>query len=468
MVFSRFRVVAAIRVLLLVLTIVVAVGAFFRHPPMITAGLLIILVAVVQVIGLIRYVELVAREMDRFLLAIRTEDFTQSFQHIGLGKSFDQLGKSLKEAGDQFRNIRAEREGHYHYLQTVIRQVGTGLISFNENGDVKLMNNTAKRLLGVQRLRNIAQLSDVDPALVSLFQRLKPGDRYLFQVQHENLPVRLSLYATSFTLRDEVFTMVSVQDIGSELDNERMRKELELAHQVQSRLFPEQKFKVEGVDLAGHCIPARETGGDYYDWFTGNSHALTLVIGDVSGKGMAAAFYMTLCKGFFQSLAESKLSPAATMAQVNQMLSGVMEKNRFVSIFLGQYDSRSGHFTYARAGHNPPILLTADSEEPRFLQARGLALGLETGQRFREAQMQESVDLRVGDLLVCYTDGITEAMDREGNQYGLERMIDVVQARRKDSAQDIMDAIFQDVLTFTAGTPQMDDMTLLILKPGAS
>jgi len=464
MVFSRFRLVMFLRIALIALTMVGVVWSVSMDEPMVGLAAILTMLVVAQLWSTIRYAESITREMTRFLQAVQSEDFTQNFDQKRMGEPFLQLGQALKSVSDRFRSIRAEKEGHDQYVQSVIRQVGTGLISFDHQGDVRLINNAAKSLLGIRQLKHIDQLDQVHPGMTDRFRNLEPGDRELMDTAEG----QLSLYATGFTLQGEAFVTVSLQDIAQELDNERMRNELDLAHAVQQQLFPTCPPVRKGLDICGHCIPARETGGDYYDWLDGRDQQLSLIIGDVSGKGMAAAFYMTLCKGFFQSFTDSGLAPAPILEQVNALLSRTMERNRFVSVFFGTVDPGSRQLTYCRAGHNPPLLLRNGETEPEELNARGIALGLEKGLRFNTALQQDALNLAPGDILVCYTDGITEAMDNDDTQYGTGRLARVVVENRNRTATDILNAVFTDVQRFSGQPAPADDMTLIVMSIGAS
>ncbi len=460
--FSRFRLEVVIRTLLLVLTLAGLVFLVLRDPPLYAAAAVITLLAIIQIWSLIGYTETVAREVTRLLQAIRSRDFTQNFGMKRLGSDFEQLADALKQVNEDFRDVRAQKESHDHYLQSVVRQVSTGLLSFNRKGDIRLLNDAAANLLNTHPVHSIYQLKRVDADLPELLQSLQPGDRKLIQLGDGEQQTQIALHASGLTLRGEHFTMVSLQDIGRELDHERLQNELKLARQVQQQLFPHKPPVIAGVDVAGHCIPARETGGDYFDWLLHPDGRVSMIIGDVSGKGMAAAFYMTLCKGVCQTLASSNVTTRDMVRQINIMLSDMMEANRFVSVFMGTLDPGSCRLTYCRAGHNPPLLIRSRNGQTEWLQARGLALGVQNDTGFSAVQTEATIQLYPGDVLVCYTDGITEAMNRNGEQFGTHRLEIAAKEQSQNSAEDILQGILRNVQAFVGDECAHDDMTLIV------
>lgn len=461
--FSRFRAEVGIRVLLLTLTLSGLVLLVHREPPLYAASAVLVILAVFQVWALIRYTETVARDVTRLLQAVRSRDFTQNFGMKRLGPDFRQLTDALKQVNEDFRDIRAQKESHDHYFQSVVRQVSTGLLSFNRKGDIRLLNDAAANLLNTHPIRNVDQLKRVDRDLPTLLRLLEPGDRKLINLVNGDDRTQIALHASGLTLRGEQFTMVSLQDIGRELDHERLQNELELARQVQQQLFPQKPPAIAGMEITGHCIPARETGGDYFDWLNHPDGRMSLIIGDVSGKGMAAAFYMTLCKGVCQTLASSHISTLDMVRQINTMLVETMEASRFVSVFMGTIDPETDRLTYCRAGHNPPLLIRSATGETEWLQERGLALGVESDPGFSAIQKEATVQLYPGDVLVCYTDGITEAMNQNGEQFGVHRLEQTVNGLLQKDSDTILRTIIEDVQAFVGDECAHDDMTLIVL-----
>ncbi|MES2766258.1 MAG: PP2C family protein-serine/threonine phosphatase [Bacteroidota bacterium] len=246
-------------------------------------------------------------------------------------------------------------------------------------------------------------------------------------------------------------------------DEKRMREELVAAKVVQSRLLPTKMPVYPALDVAAICIPAFEVGGDYYDFFNLDERHLGILIGDVSGKGMSAAFYITLAKGVIVSQVRMALSPADVLSKVNKLLYETMERGKFISLVYGVLDTETMEFTYAQAGHNPLIIRYAETNTAALLHARGLALGLDSGAVFDRVTKNSSVVLKPGDALVMYTDGVTEAVNTSGDEYGEERCCAAI-ANSKGGSLDIMDNLVADVKTFIGKAKQHDDITIVVMK----
>ena len=245
---------------------------------------------------------------------------------------------------------------------------------------------------------------------------------------------------------------------------ERLKRELEIAQQVQNSFLPRRMPKVEGVDVAAMCLAAQEVGGDYYDFIELDPRRLAIVVGDVSGKGIQAAFYMTLVKGMLQALCRKNTSPAAVMRQLNSMFYDNVPRGTFISMIYGVLDVEAQTFTFARAGHNPVILKRSPSQHADFVQPAGLALGLVEGQQFDDTIEEARLDLRRGDVVTFYTDGFSEAMNLRKEQYGDERLAHKVSDVGQLSASDILHAIAEDVHRFVEGMGRHDDMTMVVIK----
>ena len=278
------------------------------------------------------------------------------------------------------------------------------------------------------------------------------------------LPLALMAYA--FIRRDnfEYRPDTMPSHIKKITERERMARELEIAHQVQMSLLPKRSPDVAGCDIAGLCVPAKEVGGDYYDFISLGDGRLGIAIGDVSGKGVPAAIYMTLTKGIFQSNAEVISSPKEVLIRVNNLMYRTIERGSFVSMFYAVLDVNSLKMRFSRAGHNPALYLQSKGGDTRMLEPAGIALGLDNGKVFAGVINEQETALRKGDLLVFYTDGFTEAMNKNLEEYGEERLIKVLKANEQGSAKEIIDAVYSDVVKFASDYQQHDDMTMVVAK----
>ena len=255
-------------------------------------------------------------------------------------------------------------------------------------------------------------------------------------------------------------------------ERERLQREVEIAREVQRSFLPATMPDVPGLDLAAVCLPAEEVGGDYYDAFPvagpdGGPPRLAVVVGDVSGKGIQAAFYMTLVKGVLRTLAPSGLGPAAVLARLNEVFAENARPGAFVSLIYGVIDPEARTFTYARAGHNPLLVRRHGPTAPVDVEARrpgGLGVGLTAGGAFAQTLREDTVHLRPGDALVLYTDGLSEAMDEERRLYTDARLARLFAAAEDGAAAALVGHAIADVRAFASADANPDDMTLLVAR----
>ena len=245
---------------------------------------------------------------------------------------------------------------------------------------------------------------------------------------------------------------------------ERMEHELKLAQQVQMSFLPRKMPRVRGLDVAAMCLPALEVGGDYYDFVEVAPGRLAVAVGDVSGKGIQAAFYMTLAKGFVQTLCRDGNSPAEVLRRLNTLFCENAPRGTFISMIYGIVDVEAQTFAFARAGHNPVILKRSPSQRPELFQPAGMAIGLTSGPRFDATIEEVTLDLCPGDALVFYTDGFSEAMNRVKEQYGDDRLARKVGDVGQRPASGILRLVSEDVHRFVEEAGRHDDMTMVVVK----
>jgi serine phosphatase RsbU (regulator of sigma subunit)/dihydrofolate reductase len=259
------------------------------------------------------------------------------------------------------------------------------------------------------------------------------------------------------------------------LSRAKLEREFEIAREVQERLFPQVIPDVAGVEIAAHCRPAQAVGGDYYDLIDirdGSPAAggqargcerLGIAIGDISGKGMSAALLMA---SLHASLRGQVLSGSgdlgARMANVNRLLHGASGSNRYATFFYAELDCGSRMLHYVNGGHNPPAVLRKEDAGWRVLRLGdgGPVIGLFAGATYTE----QTVQLLAGDILLAYTDGISEAMNAADDEWGEDRMIAEAQAHADLSAEELMQHLFREADAFAGGVPQHDDMTMVVVR----
>jgi serine phosphatase RsbU (regulator of sigma subunit) len=247
-------------------------------------------------------------------------------------------------------------------------------------------------------------------------------------------------------------------------EKERIKRELEIARQVQLKFLPRALPAMPGLEIAALCLPANEVGGDYYDFVRLGPHRLGVLVGDVSGKGILAAFYMTLAKGIIKSSIQENLSPSQALIRANQLFYENVDRGIFVSLVYGVFDLEQRTFTSARAGHNPILLLRHNEHNATLVSPQGFALGLEHGELFRRNIQEQTVALNSGDVFVFYTDGFTEAMNGQKEEFGEARVIASLSKGAGVSSQETITHARHAVQRFTGNAPQHDDMTMVVVK----
>ena len=243
------------------------------------------------------------------------------------------------------------------------------------------------------------------------------------------------------------------------VQKERMEHELELARQVQQSILPRQFPSIPGVEFAVLNQPARQVGGDFYDVIPLDENHFGVVVADVSDKGLPAAFYMALARSLILAEAHRELSPRRVLKNVNRLLLELGEGGMFVTVFYGVVDCAAWKITYARAGHDLPVLLHRG--EMSFLSGGGMALGVTDGDEFHLTEVE--VPLKAGDRLILYTDGLVDVQSPEGERFNLERLTHFWRGLPVSYAGEVCQATLKILEDFQGGAEQSDDMTLLVV-----
>jgi len=252
-------------------------------------------------------------------------------------------------------------------------------------------------------------------------------------------------------------------------EKKRLEEELRIARQIQMSLLPRGPIDVPGISVTALCVPAREVGGDYYDFFNVGDRRIGVLIADVSGKGTSAALYMAELKGLMLSLSQIYQSPRQLLLEVNRILSENLDTRSFITMTYAVIDLNEGLLTFARAGHTPLIYLSgdADSTGAQVLAPSGLVVGLRipgAAQKFADLLEEDSLSLNKGDVLVFYTDGITEAMNADSDLFGDSRLGRLVTEHGHLDAADLRERILREIEAFVGTADQHDDMTMILIK----
>jgi serine phosphatase RsbU (regulator of sigma subunit) len=291
-------------------------------------------------------------------------------------------------------------------------------------------------------------------------EHVRQGDfGYKVQVRSRD---QLGELADSFNLMTN-----SIQDLLTQsAEKERLEEELRIARTIQMSLLPKDRVSVPGLSIAALCLPANEVGGDYYDFIPLSDGRLAILIADVSGKGTSAALYMAELKGLSLSLSRMYDSPRLLLIEANKILAANLDSRSFITMVYVVIDVKNKKMTYARAGHNPILQLSANGDRPRVqvLAPDGMGLALDRGSQFEKILEEESIPLVSGDLFLFFTDGVTEAMNTRSELFGDDRLRGIMEDNADLSMEELREKMVDEVFNFAGGALQHDDMTMVLVK----
>lgn len=243
-----------------------------------------------------------------------------------------------------------------------------------------------------------------------------------------------------------------------------MESELQNAREVQRILLPQEDPVVAGFRISGTNLPARIISGDYYDYIELGDRRLGIAIADVSGKGVPAGLLMAMCRSALRSVAPGRNSPAAVLAAVNRQLFPDIREDMFISMAYAILDESSGRLSIGRAGHDPALWFRHASGKVESLRSPGLALGVDGGTVFERVTKDQEIEMEPGDCVLFYTDGVREAVDRNDEEFGMERMSEVFRLAAPLGSEAVLLRIQEELRQFTGEGPQMDDITLVVIE----
>jgi phosphoserine phosphatase RsbU/P len=249
---------------------------------------------------------------------------------------------------------------------------------------------------------------------------------------------------------------------ASELEKQKITEQLRLAQRIQQGLLPHGNPGHDRLDIAAVSLPAMTVGGDYYDFIPLPDDRLLIVVGDVSGKGISAALYMAKVQGILRFAAQVYSSPRDILVSTNRHLYQGMERNSFITLILAMYDPRNGTVTICRGGHTYPII--GENGDARYLEMSGIGLGLESGKVFDESLREHMLQLQPGSMLLLYSDGLTESMNADMEQFGEQRLLDVIRRSPQHTAGELRNAILTEVQNHRGASEQNDDITLVVIR----
>jgi len=362
----------------------------------------------------------------------------------------EQEGTELKVAVARLRD-RAGDVGEIRISRSVIDEVvanGKSVLTSDAQADPRFMGGTVV-LQGVRSV--LAVPLGVGENVFGIVYADSPIAEGRFTEDHLKV---LTTLASVAAIRVENARLAEEQ-----LERHRLERELQVASEIQQRFQPASAPQVVGYELQGISFPCYEIGGDYYDFIQRANGNLVVALGDVSGKGTAAALLMSSLHAAVHAQVESHESPVKTITSINRYLVASIPANRFVTLFYAELDPKTGSLAFLNAGHNPPLIVHSGGTMEQ-LAAGGLPLGIMADADFREGRTK----LHPGDVLVIYSDGVSEAVDAAGEEFGPTRLYEVVARNLDASAAGIRDRIESALTKFCQGTPAADDITLVICK----
>ena len=368
------------------------------------------------------------------------------------GRATLAIGMSIAEIYNRLSPTRFGDRGDRTFGQTVVMV----LIAV---GVLFLVIQFAALVLGLGLARSIT--GSVHELFVGTV-RVQQGDfTHRIEVKARD---QLGELATSFNTMTSRLTAL----LAEMAEKKRLEEELRIARDIQMSLLPQGPVSMPGLQMTAHCSPAREVGGDYYDFLPIDEHRIGILIADVSGKGTSAALYMAELKGLMLSLSQIHHSPRDLMIAANRIIADNLDSRSFITMTYAVIDLERRTMTYARAGHTPLIHLPGHglARRARILTPDGMVLGLklDRGERFTALLEEVTLPLGAGDLFVLFTDGITEAMNAADDLFGENRLSTLIEEHADMPFDELRERILREVRAFTGEPGPHDDMTLILVK----
>ena len=350
------------------------------------------------------------------------------------------------------------------YLRSQPIEAGEGLLgSAWKGGD-------AAHLTDVQHVPELVRLRESALGTTSVMVTpLLYGRQNMGVLAVANGPMSAPFSASDFVVfksisEQSAFALYNAIVYSEANEKKRLDHDLQIARDIQRILLPSKPPPIDGFDIAGVNIPARQVSGDYFDYIKVDEDRLGVVIADVSGKGVPASLIMAICRSVLRAEARLGQSPAEVLRKVNRQLYPDIKEDMFISMAYLILDHKKNQFILSRGGHDAPLLYRAATGEVETLKPPGMALGIDSGDVFDRITGDLSVPLATDDCLVLYTDGVTEMLDANGDEFGPERMLRSIRASASEGAQGVIARLTDDVRNFAAGHPQNDDITLIVVR----
>ena len=362
---------------------------------------------------------------------------------------YDRLRKSRwARSLDSYRS-----DGGFEELQKLLQKNPRELYDFYGDGQAKGSEATGDLA---------AWFSTAKSMFLSFLTRLNPARRVAYLIALAAFA--WGLYSDEWTGAGISFGILTFL-LALELAEKLLTKdELEIARAIQFSLQPDESPRLHGLDVARHFQPAKDVGGDYYDYSVGGDGRFTIIIGDVSGKGMPAALYAMKLQALFALLGKREESPKTILTTMNDVLGTRLARSYFITAAVGVVDTESKTLLMARAGHNHPLLFRASSGQILWLKPEGMGIGMKAGPVFDELLAEERTTLQPGDVLLFYTDGVSEAMNPANRIFGEQKLGSIIAESSHRSAAEIKDSLLASLSSHRDGEPLADDLTFVVVR----
>ncbi len=260
------------------------------------------------------------------------------------------------------------------------------------------------------------------------------------------------------------FALCTAEVFSDAAEKRRLDHDLQVAYEIQRILLPSEAPEVTGFEISGVNLPAKHVSGDYFDYFGVDGGHCGVAIADVSGKGVPASLIMATCRSVLRSKAPGELSAAEVLRRVNEQMFPDIREDMFISMAYAVVAHDSARVVLARAGHDAPLHYRASDQSVLAVNPPGMAVGIDAGSVFNRVIRDHTVEMESGDCLIFYTDGVTEALDAQGEEFGMERMRESILGSAVEGAAAVVDRLTGDLRRFAGKTPQHDDITLIVIR----
>lgn len=458
---NRFRINIIVKIFLIVSSFIAGYW-FLYESNLILIAVFLFLVSVYFTSSLFKYIDKINRDLKRFLTSIKYSDFTQNFLFKNFGSSYGDLYKSISSSYSDILTYRIQAEENLQYLNTLIELVPSGIISYKESGKVELINEAAKQLLNTKNLNNIHL--EKNNVFKDLLGKIEIGKEKTIKLIVDSKEKNISVFASKFKLRNQLYTLIAIKDLENELEKERLENELNIAQNVQSSLLPQKIPVYQNYEISILFKPAKRVGGDFFDFFEFDNNKVGLIIGDVSGKGLGAAIYTTLIKGIFQTLASECISTSEVLTKANSLIYNMLDKKSFITAIYAVLDTEQNILRFSRAGHEPLLIYKTDKNDFQTCMQSGLGLGLEKGMIFSRSLSEQSITLDIRDTILLYTDGLVDLKNFTGTNDSLEDFKEIVKTSNSEGADFIIANFEKEINHYTDKQEQYDDITTIVIR----